>query len=200
MNKRLNILLFLIVVVLAGWYFSQQSDQDPQLVQLVKREGEPEYTGNKMDTMVYDIKGKPQYFAEAQEVKYYEATERTEFIKPLLNLFNAESSLKDWKITADYAEISKEKILNLKGNVKIESLNKDTRLNYIQSQILTVDLSSYDVYTDSVVVSKGMGFITSGKGLKGNLKSQVATLLEDVETRIEPSVIQSKSSSPNIQN
>ncbi|QGM80984.1 LPS export ABC transporter periplasmic protein LptC [Otariodibacter oris] len=200
MNKRLNIILLLVVAVLAGWYFSQQDDQRPQLAQLVKREGEPEYTGNKIDTIVYDLKGKPQYFAEAQEVKHYETTERTEFFKPLLNLFNSESSLKDWKVTADYAEITKEKILNLKGNVKIESLNEDTRLNYIESEILTVDLSNYDVYTDSIVTSKGMGFITSGKGLKGNLRSQVATLLENVETRIEPTVIQSESDSRNIQN
>ncbi|MGX2975519.1 LPS export ABC transporter periplasmic protein LptC [Ursidibacter arcticus] len=189
MNIRLNLILLLIVAILGGWYFSQQESNNADLAQLVKREGAPEYVGNKMETTVYDLNGKPQYFAEAQEIKRYESTERTEFFKPLLDLFDVETALKQWKVTADYAEITKERILNLKGNVKIESLDATSRLTYIETDTLSVNLSTYDISTESVVKSKGMGFTTTGTGLVGNLKKQVATLTKDVKTYIEPTVI-----------
>lgn len=193
MNIRLNIILLLIVAVLAGWYFSQQESENPNLADLVKREGSPEYVGQQMQTTVYDLKGKPQYFAQANEIKRYETTERTEFFKPLLDLFDAETALKQWKVTADYAEVTKDKILNLKGNVKIQNVDNRSRLASIETESLSVNLSTYDISTDSVVKSKGMGFTTTGTGLTGNLKKQVATLTKDVKTYIEPTVIKQTS-------
>lgn len=190
MNIRLNIILLLIVAALGGWYFSQQQSDNPNLADLVKREGSPEYTGQKMETTVFDVKGKPQYFAQANEIKRYETTERTEFFKPLLNLFDAETALKQWKVTSDYAEVTKDKILNLKGNVKIQSLDETSKLTSIETDSLSVNLSTQDIFTESVVKSKGMGFTTTGTGLTGNLKKQVATLTKDVKTYIEPTVIQ----------
>ncbi|MGX3021858.1 LPS export ABC transporter periplasmic protein LptC [Ursidibacter sp. B-7004-1] len=198
MNIRLNLILLLIVAILIGWYFSQRESDSTNLAQLVKREGTPEYVGNKLETTVYDANGKPQYFAEAQEIKHYETTERTEFFKPLLDLFDVETALKQWKVTADYAEITKERMLNLKGNVRIESLDATSRLTYIETDTLSVNLSTYDISTESVVKSKGMGFTTTGTGLVGNLKKQVATLTKDVKTYIEPTVIKNtEESSPS---
>lgn len=191
MNIRLNLILLLIVALLGGWYLSQQDRENPTLANLVKREGEPEYTGEKMTTTVYDLKGKPQYFAEATEIKRFESTERTEFLKPLLNLFNSETALKQWQVTADYAEVTKDKILHLKGNVKIQGLDPASRLSSIETDALSVNLVTQDIHTDSVVKSAGMGFTTTGTGLVGNLKKQVATLTKDVKTYIEPTVIKS---------
>lgn len=188
MNTRLTVILLIIVAILTGWYFSQQQN-DPTLADLIKREGSPEYTGQKMATTVYDLKGKPQYFAEAQEIKRFETTERTEFFKPLLDLFDAETALKQWKVTADYAEITKDKILNLKGNVRIQSLDPTSRLTSIETESLSVNLATHDISSESLVKSKGMGFTTEGTGLVGNLKKQVATLTKNVKTYIEPTVI-----------
>lgn len=189
MNIRLSLFLLVIAAALGGWYLSLQESSDPKLAELAKREGAPEYTGEKMTTTVFDLKGKPQYFAEAEEIKRYESTERTEFFKPLLDLFDAETALKQWKVTADYAEITKDKVLNLKGNVKIQGLDPNSRLSAIETDSLSVNLTTQDIFTDSVVKSKGMGFTTTGTGLVGNLKKQVATLTKDVKTYIEPTVI-----------
>lgn len=109
MNIRLNIILLIIVAALAGWYVSQQKPENDGLDQLIKKEGNPDYTGNRITTSVYDLKGKPQYFAKAKEIKRYQNTELTEFIQPLVELFDAETALKQWKVSADYAEITKEK-------------------------------------------------------------------------------------------
>ncbi|MDD0824476.1 LPS export ABC transporter periplasmic protein LptC [Mannheimia sp. AT1] len=189
MNTRLTLVLLLIVAILGGWYYSLQEKDNNGLDQLIKKEGEPEYVGNKMSTSVYDLQGKPQYFAQADEIKRFESTERTEFLKPFIELFAKDSTLKQWKVSADYAEITKDKILNLDGNVKLEALDPTSRLQQITTDKLTVDLNTQDIFTESVVKSVGSGFTTTGVGLKGNLKQQVATLQKDVKSYIEPTII-----------
>ncbi|SUT93002.1 LPS export ABC transporter periplasmic protein LptC [Actinobacillus lignieresii] len=189
MNIRLNIILLIIVAALAGSYVSQQKPENDGLEQLIKKEGNPDYTGNRITTSVYDLKGKPQYFAEAKEIKRYQNTELTEFIQPLVELFDAETALKQWKVSADYAEITKEKILNLDGNVKLQALDKNARLQKIETDKLRIDLNTQDISTESVVKSVGLGISTTGTGLKGNLKRQVATITKDVKTYLEPTII-----------
>lgn len=190
MNKRLTVILLIIVAVLGGWYYSLQEKENTGLISLLKKEGQPEYVGNKMSTTVYDLKGNPQYFAQATEIKRYESTERTEFFKPFIELFAKESTQKQWKVSADYAEITKEKMLNLKGNIKLVALDPASRLQQITTDTLTVDLNTQDIFTESTVKSIGSGFTTTGVGLKGNLKQQVATLQKDVKSYIEPTIIQ----------
>lgn len=196
MNRRLNTILVLITLVLGSWaYYLYQSDKISDLSNLIKQDGAPEYTGNRAETTVYDLQGKPQYFASADEIKRFEGTQRTEFIKPLLNLFDGVSALKQWKVTADYAEITRDKMLHLKGNVRIESLAPNSRLEKIETDTLSVNLNTQDIFSESVVKSEGLGFTTTGNGLTGNLKKQVATLTNNVKTYIEPTVIQKSSDS-----
>lgn len=199
MNIRLNVILAVIVAILAGWYYNQHTD-NTGLDKLIKREGEPEYTGQKITTNVYDLKGNPQYFAQAQEIKRYESTQRTEFFKPLLDLFDPESTLKKWKVEADFAEVTKDNILNLHGNVRLNSLDPASRLQRIETNFLRVDLKTQDIFSDSVVKSVGMGFFTTGTGLTGNLKKQVATLTKDVKTYIEPNLFKKTESNLDILN
>ncbi|EXI63071.1 hypothetical protein MHD_02740 [Mannheimia granulomatis] len=189
MNTRLTVVLLLIVAVLGGWYYSLQEKNNSGLDQLIKKEGQPEYVGNKMSTSVYDLTGKPQYFAQADEIKRYESTERTEFLKPFIELFAKDSDVKQWKVSADHAEITKDKILNLTGNVQLNALDPLSRLQKISTDKLTVDLNTQDIFTESTVKSVGLGFTTTGVGLKGNLKQQVATLQKDVKSYLEPTII-----------
>lgn len=192
MNLRLNIVLLFIVVALGGWFISQQLNNTSELTHLIKKEGMPEYTGGQLTSTIYDLNGKPQYFAQAEEIKRYEETERTEFFKPLLNLFDEKTALKQWKITADQAEVTKEKMLHLQGNVKIQSLDPSSRLQKIETEQLSIDLTTHDIKSSMQVLSTGMGFTTTGTGLTGNLKQQTATLLQNVKTSIEPNVVAPK--------
>lgn len=189
MNTRLTLVLCIIVAILGGWYYNLQEKNNTGTAQLIKREGEPEYVGNRMSTSVYDLKGNPQYFAQADEIRRFESNERTEFSKPFIELFAKDSTAKQWKVSADYAEITKEKILNLSGNVKLDALDPTSRLQQISTDKLTVDLNTQDIFTESVVKSVGSGFTTTGVGLKGNLKQQIATLQKDVKSYIEPTII-----------
>ncbi len=189
MNLRLNIILIIIVTILAGWFFKLQQGDD-NLENLIKKEGQPEYIGDKITTSVYDNNGNVQYFAQADEIKNYEETGRVELVNPLLNLFSSINSLKEWQVTSLDAEISKDKILHLVGDVKIDNLNINSKIKHIRTKELFVDLNTQDISTDKEIVILGIGFHTKGKGLSGNLKKQVATLKTNVKTQIEPTKIQ----------
>ncbi|EIJ69664.1 LPS export ABC transporter periplasmic protein LptC [Haemophilus parahaemolyticus] len=189
MNKRITALLLVIVATLLGWMQYQAKDETNGLDNLIKKEGMPDYTGNRMSTSVFDLEGKPEYYAEAEEIKRYEESEKTEFTNPLVNLFDKLTALKQWKLSADHAEINAERILTLSGNVTLQALEPTSKLQRIETDHLSVNLTTQDVFTDSEVKSQGLGFTTSGIGLKGNLKQQVATLLKDVKSYIEPTVI-----------
>lgn len=189
MNKRITALLLVIVATLVGWMQYQAKDETNGLDNLIKKEGMPDYIGNRMSTSVFDLEGKPEYYAEAEEIKRYEESEKTEFTNPLVNLFDKLTALKQWKLSADHAEINAERILTLSGNVTLQALEPTSKLQRIETDHLSVNLTTQDVFTDSEVKSQGLGFTTSGIGLKGNLKQQVATLLKDVKSYIEPTVI-----------
>ena len=189
MNKRITALLLVIVATLLGWMQYQAKDETNGLDNLIKKEGMPDYTGNRMSTSVFDLEGKPEYYAEAEEIKRYEESEKTEFTNPLVNLFDKLTALKQWKLSADHAEINAERILTLSGNVTLQALEPTSKLQRIETDHLSVNLITQDVFTDSEVKSQGLGFTTTGVGLKGNLKQQVATLLKDVKSYIEPTVI-----------
>ncbi len=189
MNKRITALLLVIVATLLGWMQYQAKDETNGLDNLIKKEGMPDYTGNRMSTSVFDLEGKPEYYAEAEEIKRYEESEKTEFTNPLVNLFDKLTALKQWKLSADHAEINAERILTLSGHVTLQALEPTSKLQRIETDHLSVNLITQDVFTDSEVKSQGLGFTTSGIGLKGNLKQQVATLLKDVKSYIEPTVI-----------
>ena len=189
MNKRITALLLVIVAALVGWMQYQAKDDANGLDNLIKKEGMPDYTGKRMSTSVFDLEGKPEYYAEAEEIKRYEESEKTEFTNPLVNLFDKLTALKQWKLSADHAEINAERILTLSGNVTLQALEPTSKLQRIETDHLSVNLTTQDVFTDSEVKSQGLGFTTSGIGLKGNLKQQVATLLKDVKSYIEPTVI-----------
>ena len=189
MNKRITALLLVIVAALVGWMQYQAKDDANGLDNLIKKEGMPDYTGKRMSTSVFDLEGKPEYYAEADEIKRYEESEKTEFTNPLVNLFDKLTALKQWKLSADHAEINAERILTLSGNVTLQALEPTSKLQRIETDHLSVNLTTQDVFTDSEVKSQGLGFTTTGVGLKGNLKQQVATLLKDVKSYIEPTVI-----------
>ncbi|EIG26492.1 LPS export ABC transporter periplasmic protein LptC [Haemophilus paraphrohaemolyticus] len=189
MNKRITALLLVIVAALVGWMQYQAKDDANGLDNLIKKEGMPDYTGKRMSTSVFDLEGKPEYYAEAEEIKRYEESEKTEFTNPLVNLFDKLTALKQWKLSADHAEINAERILTLSGNVTLQALEPTSKLQRIETDHLSVNLTTQDVFTDSEVKSQGLGFTTTGVGLKGNLKQQVATLLKDVKSYIEPIVI-----------
>lgn len=190
MKKALNLFLAVTTAGLVGWYLSQQDSSGSDLSNLIQKAGMPEYTGNTITTMIYDLNGKPQYFAEAKEIKRFEQTRRTEFIQPKVELFDPQREQKQWQAVANHAEMTQDQHLHLSGGVVLSSFDSQSRLQQISTERLTIDLNTHDITSGEWVTTQGMGFSTSGKGLKGNLKQQVATLLQEVKTQIDPTLVE----------
>ena len=91
MNIRWNIILGVIALALLGWYYSLNQDHS-DLQSLIKKPDSPEYVGNKMETTVFSPEGKKQYLAISDKVEHYTQDGHTDFISPLVYLFDGQGS------------------------------------------------------------------------------------------------------------
>ncbi|MEE6031492.1 LPS export ABC transporter periplasmic protein LptC [Avibacterium paragallinarum] len=187
MNIRWNIILSVIALGLLAWLYSMQgSDSDTQ--GLIKSEDSPEYIGNKMQTTVFSPTGEKQYFALADKVEYYNNSGNTDFQQPLVYLYDVQDEnlgSQSWKIRADKAQLTKDELLHLEGNVLVQSLLSDSRLQRVNTERATVNLKTQDIHSDTMATITGLNFTSSGAKLTGNLKQQIATLAEQVKTHYE---------------
>ncbi|TCP97739.1 lipopolysaccharide export system protein LptC [Cricetibacter osteomyelitidis] len=187
MNIRWNIGLASVALGLLAWFYSLNQDDD-QLQELIKKPDTPDYIGQKMSTTVFSPTGKKQYLALSERVYYYESDGHTNFIKPVVYLYDIESKEADvqsWKLSADTALLTKDKMLMLQGNVVAQSLLAESKLQRVETENALINLSTQDITSDKEVKINGLNFTTTGQKLTGNLHQQVATLKEQVKTHYE---------------
>ena len=198
MNIRWNIILGVIALALLGWYYSLNQDHS-DLQSLIKKPDSPEYVGNKMQTTVFSPEGKKQYLAISDKVEHYTQDGHTDFISPLVYLFDVSLDNKDkeaktdkiqsgkqnWKLSAKKAKLTKDQMLYLEGGVIAESLDPLSRLQRVETEAAVINLKTQDITSDTQVKINGLNFNSSGLKLVGNLRQQVATLKEQVKTYYE---------------
>ncbi|MCW9711162.1 LPS export ABC transporter periplasmic protein LptC [Avibacterium sp. 21-586] len=187
MNIRWNIILSVIALGLLTWLYSLQTSV-PAREDLIKSEDSPEYIGNKMQTTVFSPTGEKQYFALADKVEHYDATGNTDFQQPLVYLYDVQDQnlgTQSWKISADKAQLTKDEHLYLEGNVSVQSLLPNSRLQRVDTERATVNLKTQDIHSDTMAIITGLNFTSRGAKLTGNLKQQIATLAEQVKTHYE---------------
>lgn len=188
MNLRWTFLLAIITFVLLGWFYSLNQSDSTNLNALVKTPDKPEYIGKNMQTTVFSPKGIKQYLASAELVEHYEKLGNTHFTMPLVYLFDVENSQgekQSWKLSADQAILDKNNMLYLTGNVTMQSLLADSRLQRVETESAVVNLTTQDIHSDQQVKIAGQHFHSTGLKLTGNLQQQVATLKEQVKTYYE---------------
>lgn len=189
MNIRWVTFLSVIALALFAWYYTLNQQKEQQLAGLIKKQHNPEYVGNKMNTVVYSPTGTKQYLAESEKVEYYDFDGHTDFTRPLVYLFEVENTKskrkESWKISADKAKLTKDDMLYLNGNVAVETLLSDSKLQRIETESAVVNLKTQDINSDTEVKINGQNFITTGLKLTGNLQQQTATLKEQVKTFYE---------------
>lgn len=198
-NIRWNILLGVAALGLLAWYYSLNQSNEA-LQGLIKKSDSPEYVGLKMETTVFSPEGKKQYFAQADKVEYYTNDGHTDFANPVVYLFdvplNDKSADKDkasvasdtpqnWKLSANSARLNKDEMLYLTGDVLAQSLDPLSRLQRITTDSALVNLKNQDITSDSQVTINGLNFSSNGLKLVGNLRTQIATLKEQVKTHYE---------------
>lgn len=189
MNVRWNIVLLVIALGLLSWYYSLNQQGESQLGARIQTNDSPDYIANKMETVLYSVDGRKQYLAIADQVEYFRNSGDAVFKSPVVYLFeNAQESnnlVRSWKISADQAKISHDKILYLNENVAIESLLPESKIHSLKTSSAVVNLATQDITSDTMVSVYGQNFTTTGKRMNGNLRQQVAILKEQVQTHYE---------------
>lgn len=186
MNIRWNIILSIIAITLLAWFYSLNQEKREHSA-LVKSENGPEYSGANMHTTVFSPTGQKQYLATADQVEHYANNGETKFILPKLYLYELtqESPKQSWSISANNAILTKDNLLFLNGNVRVDSLLESRKLQKIETQSAVIDLKTQDISSDSSVKINGYNFYSTGLKLQGNLQQQIATLKEQVKTYYE---------------
>ncbi|MDY4281034.1 MAG: LPS export ABC transporter periplasmic protein LptC [[Pasteurella] mairii] len=187
MNIRWNMVLSVIALILLGWFYTL-NQQDDGLSNLIKKDDSPEYVGKKMNTVVFSPTGLRQYLATSDHVEYFTSDGHSDFTKPVVYLYDIEGDnigQQSWKLSADKATLTKDNMLYLEGNVTAESLSPLSRLQRVFTQRATVNLKTQDITSDTMVKINGLNFHSTGLKLTGNLQQQVATLKEQVKTYYE---------------
>ncbi|AWX14449.1 LPS export ABC transporter periplasmic protein LptC [Mergibacter septicus] len=184
MNRFWNIILAIIAAILLAWFYTLNQ---PQPLQLASDLNAPEYIGKNMRTTVYSPNGSIQYVASATTVKYYAKTEQTIFEKPLVYIYEMNNGqiLKSWVLKADKAILNKKNDLLLNGNVRIQNLTPNAKLEKIETEQAEVNLTTQEITSDTIASIIGQNFVTSGKKLIGNLRTKTAILKKQVKTSYE---------------
>lgn len=175
-------------MVLLGWhYLLNQPSED--LTAKIKSKDMPDYVAQGVNTLVYSLDGIQQYFAEADKVVYFQENGTTLFTMPVVYLFqmNKQTNLieRSWKLRSNHAQLDKDKMLYLTGNVLIESLLPESKIKTLTTENAQVNLTTQDILSDTMVSVAGAQFVTTGNRLQGNLRQQIATLKEQVKTQYE---------------
>lgn len=202
MNLRWTLILGVIAIGAFGLFYTQQQS-GLDLMNLVKKPDSPDYIGQKMETTIFSPEGKKQYTALSDRVEHYTADGRTLFDNPLVYLFDVKTSdeanttksensdtaklleSQSWKLSAKKARLTKDEMLYLEGNVVAESLEPTSRLQRVETQSAVINLKTQDITSDTTVKINGLNFNSTGLKLVGNLKTQIATLKEQVKTYYE---------------
>lgn len=180
MSIRWNLILILLAAVLLACFFSLQQSSAPVFS---KKADDPEYITEQMTTTVYGPTGTIQYQAESTHVDYF-SDDRAVFRQPILYVYDKNQD-KAWRLQADKAILSDKDKLSLEGNVKLQSLQPQSKIQSIDTEAAFVNLTTQDITSDTMVTLTGLNFTSHGKMLDGNLQKQTATLKEQVKTYYE---------------
>jgi lipopolysaccharide export system protein LptC len=179
-RRVLILLLSLTTLVLIGWNLAEPDAP----IREARESSSPTYQSKETETTIYDPTGSLQYKLVADDVKHYADDTTTWFSQPVTTLFNKDAT-PTWLIRADSAKLTSEKILYLQGRVKLESLLSETQLKTIETESASIDLTSQDIASDGMVYITGVGFISNGMKMRGNLRNKHAELIEKVKTTYE---------------
>lgn len=180
MVKRNLIFGVLILLVIGLYYIYTPSDkqQSPFMMDITT---EPTFQSKTMITTVYDPAGNRLYKILANQVTHYTENGDTFFQAPDLTIFNPKGSV-SWHISANEARLTKDRMLNLNGNVKLVNLTPKSQLQRITMSTAQINLTTQIVTSRDQVTLEGPGFYSTGSKLRGNLKEKTAHLLENVKT------------------
>lgn len=178
-KKWLIILLSLIALGLIGWNLAGY-DTDVKTDRL-EDNSQPNYQTDDSITFVYNLFGDLAYKLVSEKIDNYTAEKVTWFTKPVLTTYN-EAGIPTWTVRSQKAKLTNDRVLYLYDTVEVDSLSPDSQIQRISTQSAVINLVTQDVSSDDKVTIIGQGLHSTGLKMRGNLRSRIAELIEDVKT------------------
>ncbi|EJB8415213.1 LPS export ABC transporter periplasmic protein LptC [Vibrio vulnificus] len=180
--SRLIYLLLFFVVSWSCYYLYGQ--REAQSVQVAPNLELPIFSGESLNNISYNSDGIRSHQISSSHLDHYAKSGDTVFENPSLLIYRDGDTI-EWKITARRAILSENNVLALSDHVRMQNLLLGANFEALETEKLTVNLSSRDFHTDQHVLMIGPKFETTGEAMSGNLKTNTATLYNHVQGRYE---------------
>ncbi len=191
---RLRLLGAAVVVGLAAlaiWVAGTDSSTGPTAASEDEAGSTYDYEAHDVVVRQMGANGELQYEIEAKQVTQLPRNGRIS-AQELVMRHDPPGSPADgskrWTLTADRADLPEvDGAITLEGDVQASGRPQDSRtLLTLQTDMLTYDLESQTIATDSVVELTAGGDKLTGRGLRANIKSGTVALESDVHGTLAP--------------
>ncbi|WP_406665870.1 LPS export ABC transporter periplasmic protein LptC [Gallaecimonas sp. GXIMD1310] len=176
------VLLLFATAALLMWWTGGNEPQPSQAASSGQRQ--PDGIAEDLQVRQFDEQGQISLVVNAKSMRYFANAQETQLLQPRFELYDAQQQ-SPWAITADSATVTGQRLVDLKNNVIIRSLDDDARIRSVHTGNLALDLLNKTMSTDQPVTLQGPGFITTGVGLEASLEGQKMHLKSQVNTVYE---------------
>ena len=121
---------------------------------------------NSLDMTIFSKRGDKLYSITSPNSSYDNIALKFEFKKPFINIFNGEET--KYIISSEESTLSdNNKILKLKGNVKLKTLKKDDEILYADNFIWNIEKTNY-LLEGNIKFENQNIILNSGKAILGS--------------------------------
>ncbi|MGP1946509.1 MAG: LPS export ABC transporter periplasmic protein LptC [Arsenophonus sp. ER-LPS3-MAG3] len=176
-----NVILTVIVLILIGL---NSSKFNTSIKYIVIDRSQPNYQISNSITHIYTAIGKLSYKLITDEIHQFSKNKISWFINPILTTYDIMGT-PIWAIRANKAKLTNTDMLYLYGNVQLNILNSNSDLQKILMENATFNLITQDFLSNNKVTIIGIGLRSVSMKMHGNMRTNTAELIKDVETYYE---------------
>ncbi|VFP80292.1 LPS export ABC transporter periplasmic protein LptC [Candidatus Erwinia haradaeae] len=182
LNKKQFIKIFLILffMILIGWSL-KKNHNFKNIFYIHKSAPEPTYITTHLQMLIYSQNGDLSNKINANQAKYYSHNKIICFIQPIVKTYD-EKNNPSWRIRADQAQLTHDKILYLYGNILIKSLSHNTQIKKIHMNNAKINLITQDIISEDHIILYGHTFHATSMKLHGNLRKKTIELTDQVKS------------------
>lgn len=182
--KRFCLLLLIGLCSYLGYYLFSQYYWKKD-IQIAPNLEKPLFTAENVSSSSYSNEGIRSYKLNSIHLEYYEKLDETHFNEPILWTYK-NGIAQEWQVSSNFAVLKGDNILNMIGQVKILNLLPDAQIKTVNTERLTLNLTTQDFWSETDTDILGVGFQSNGKRVKGNFGSHQMELIEQVNSKYEP--------------
>lgn len=180
--SRLIYLLLFFVISWSCYYLYGQREN--HAVQVAPNWELPMFSGQSLNNISYNSEGVRSYQISSSHLDHYAKSGETMFENPSLVIYRDGETI-EWQVTARRAILDEEQRLTLFDHVQMKNLLPEASFEMLSTDKIEIDLSNRDFRADQQVLLIGPQFETTGEAMMGNLKTNTATLYNNVQGRYE---------------